>query len=732
MVTKTLQSPSNLLWLTMQLSDAGEFTYSLRWGNQEVLAPSRLGLQLQNQPPLQSGLELQHTLFRNFNETWENPLGEARLNHNQYNEATLYLSEKAGNRRLLTLRFRIFDDGLAFRYEIPAQPSLNYQNLVIADELTEFNFDRRARLWQIPAYQKDRYEYVYTEVALPELGAPIHTPATLVLPSGLTVAVHEAALYNYGAMNLRRAADNSGSHVALESEITPRADGAKAVVDLPFTTPWRTILVGQSPLDLVTNRMILNLNAPPRGNFSWVRPLKFMGIWWALFVNEWTWAPGPRHGATTAHTKQYLDFCAENGIGGLLVEGWNNGWEGDWLQNGATTNFTQPQPDFDLPAVAAYARSKGVALIGHHETVGFVDNYERQLEAAYAYYAEHGIHYIKPGYANARMRINGREEFHHCQLGVKHYQRALELAAKYQIMLDVHEPIKGTGIERTWPNLLTREGARGQEYAGGYLPPEHMCILPFTRLLAGAFDNTPGIFDITNPARRLDSTLARQLAYYVIVYSGMQMLADRPKFYAADFTNEALGTPEPPERQQELANRQFRAAFAFLKAVPVIWEQTVPLLGEIGQYYVVARQARRGTNQFGMVESGHAVAGTAAGVATAAPSVDTAEGGTRFEPGARFESGAGAVAGAPAVEKAGDWYIGGVTNAAGRALKFKLDFLDPGATYQLTLYADAPDADHLSNPLAMQIHTCTVQANDELNVWLAPGGGFAARLQKLQ
>ena len=648
MVTKTLQSPSNLLWLTMQLSDAGEFTYSLRWGNQEVLAPSRLGLQLQNQPPLQSGLELQHTLFRNFNETWENPLGEARLNHNQYNEATLYLSEKAGNRRLLNLRFRIFDDGLAFRYEIPAQPSLNYQNLVIADELTEFNFDRRARLWQIPAYQKDRYEYVYTEVALPELGAPIHTPATLVLPSGLTVALHEAALYNYGAMNLRRAADNSGSHVALESEITPRADGAKAVVDLPFTTPWRTILVGQSPLDLVTNRMVLNL------------------------------------------------FCAENGIGGLLVEGWNNGWEGDWLQNGATTNFTQPQPDFDLPAVAAYARSKGVALIGHHETVGFVDNYERQLEAAYAYYAEHGIHYIKPGYANARMRINGREEFHHCQLGVKHYQRALELAAKYQIMLDVHEPIKGTGIERTWPNLLTREGARGQEYAGGYLPPEHMCILPFTRLLAGAFDNTPGIFDITNPARRLDSTLARQLAYYIIVYSGMQMLADRPKFYAADFTNEALGTPEPPERQQELAGYNFREAFAFLKAVPVIWEQTVPLLGEIGQYYVVARQARRGTNQFGMVEPGHAVAG------------------------------------APAVEDAGDWYIGGVTNAAGRALKFKLDFLDPGATYQLTLYADAPDADHLSNPLAMQIHTCTVQASDELNVWLAPGGGFAARLQKLQ
>ena len=247
-----------------------------------------------------------------------------------------------------------------------------------------------------------------------------------------------------------------------------------------------------------------------------------------------------------------------------------------------------------------------------------------------------------------------------------------------------------------------------------------MCILPFTRLLAGAFDNTPGIFDITNPARRLDSTLARQLAYYVIVYSGMQMLADRPKFYAADFTNEALGTPEPPERQQELAGYNFREAFAFLKAVPVIWEQTVPLLGEIGQYYVVARQARRGTNQFGMVESGHDVAGTAAGVDTAAPGAGVAE------------SGAGAVAGAPAVEKAGDWYIGGITNAAGRALKFKLDFLDPGTTYQLTLYADAPDADHLSNPLAMQIHTCTVQASDELNVWLAPGGGFAARLQKLQ
>ena len=663
-----------LLDLAVELNAAGELTYGLSRGGQEVVANSRLGLRLQNQPDLNANFELHRAMFRNCDETWENPLGEARLNHNQYNEAVFYLSERAANRRLLTLRFRLFDEGLAFRYEIPAQPSLNYRDLVITDELTEFNFATSARIWQIPAYQKDRYEYVYTDVNLAELSYPVHTPATLTLPNGLVVALHEAALYNYGSMNLARAASPDVGHVTLRAEITPRSDGIKAVVDLPFATPWRVLLVGQSPLDLITNRMVLNLNDPPRGDFSWVKPLKFMGIWWALFVGEWTWAPGPRHGATTAHTEQYIDFCAENGIAGLLVEGWNNGWEGDWLQNGATTNFTQPQPDFDLPSVATYARQHGVELIGHHETVGYVDNYEQQLEAAYAYYAENGIHYVKPGYANARMRINGREEFHHCQLGVKHYQRALELAAKYQIMLDVHEPIKGTGIERTWPNLLTREGARGQEYAGGYLPPEHMCTLPFTRLLAGAFDNTPGIFDITNPARRLDSTLARQLAYYVIVYSGMQMLADRPKFYAADFTNAALGTPEPKERQREFANCKFREAFAFIKDVPVIWEQTVPLLGEIGHYYVVARQARAADGD--------------------------------------------------------DWYLGGVTDSAGRVLKLRFDFLEAGTTYRLTLYSDSLDADHVANPLAMEISTQTVQNDSELGVWLAPGGGFAARLQK--
>lgn len=674
MITKSLNSPGEVLTLTFQLSDQGEASYSLARRGQEVVANSRLGMVLQNQPPLTTGFELQRAFFRNRDEVWENPLGEARLNRNCYHEATFYLSEKAGGRRLLTLRFRLFDEGLALRYELPAQPSLNYQDLIISDELTEFNFDRRTRIWQIPAYQKDRYEYVYTEVALPELEPAIHTPATLVLPNGLTVAVHEAALYNYGAMNLRQTSATE-HYIALRSEITPRSDGAKAVVDLPFATPWRVIMVGTSPLDLVTNRMVLNLNDPPRGDFSWVKPLKFMGIWWALFVNEWTWAPGLRHGATTAHTEQYIDFCAENGIGGLLVEGWNNGWEGDWLQNGATTNFTQPQPDFDLPRVAAYARERQVNLIGHHETVGFVDNYERQLEAAYAYYAQNGIHYIKPGYANARMHINGREEFHHSQLGVRHYQRALELAAKYQIMLDVHEPIKGTGIERTWPNLLTREGARGQEYAGGYLPPEHMCSLPFTRLLAGAFDNTPGIFDITNPARRLDSTLARQLAYYVIVYSGMQMLADRPKFYTGNFHDERLGTPESPERQQEFAHVKLREGFAFLRDVPVIWEQTVPLLGEIGQYYVVARQAR------------------------------AADG--------------------------GDWYVGGVTDSRGRALTFGLDFLAPNSNYRLTLYADARDADHLSNPLATEISSTIVRPGDQLSVWLAPGGGFAARITRL-
>lgn len=617
----------------------GRVGYNVYADGSEIVGDSRLGLALCGEKFLGEGMMLVRVHERDCDETWEAQWGEQREIRNNYHEVAFYLMERAGDRRIMTVRIRVFDEGVALRYELPAQPK--FRRVVVADECTEFNVNVDSGVWQIPAYQPDRYEYNYTRVPVRDLRGSVHTPATFELASGKILAIHEAALYDYGAMTLKR------DGYVLRSDITPLSDGTRAKVELPFNTPWRVLMVGDSPLDLVTNRMILNLNEPCSGDFSWVRPLKFLGIWWAMFVGEWTWAPGERHGATTEHALEYIDACAELGVPGLLVEGWNNGWEGDWLENGAYSDFTRPMPDYDLPRIAAYAREKGVELIAHHETVGFVDNYEKQLEAAYKYAAENGIKYIKSGYAGSRMTIHERKEFHHSQVGVRHYQRAVELAAKYGIMLDVHEPIKGTGTERTWPNMLTREGARGQEYEGGALAPSHACILPFTRLLAGGMDYTSGIFDIENSVKRLASTLARQLAYFVTIPSAMQMAADRPRFYRDKF----------PE------------AFRFIHDVPVSWAKTVPLCGEIGQYYVVARQD--------------------------------------------YDSD--------------DWYIGGVTNEDAREVELVLDFLGEGE-WRAEIYRDGETAHYRENPLAIEIEREEVTARTKMLVRMACGGGFAIRL----
>lgn len=547
----------------------GKISYQLEKGQKILVKESNLGLSIAGEAPLDKSLSLIRTQRHSFDETWEPIYGETQSIRNHYNETTFYLAEKNGAKRLLVLRFRLFDDGLGFRYEIPVQPK--FQQITITDELTEFNINPNSYAWSIPAYQPDRYEYNYERKPIYELKNSVHTPLTIEDTSGSFLSLHEAALYNYGSMTLKL-----DEKIRLKSDITPLSDGTRAHVLLPFNSPWRVIMVGDSELDLLSNKIVLNLNDPPKSDFSWVHPLKFMGIWWAMFVGEWTWAPGERHGATTEHAIAYLDACKRLNIDGLLIEGWNNGWEGNWLLAGADSNFTKPMPDFDLPKVTDYAHQLGVELIGHHETVGFVDNYEAQIEAAYQYYSDHGIKYIKPGYSGSMMTINGKKEFHHSQIGVKHYQKALELAAKYHIMLDVHEPIKGTGIERTWPNILTREGARGQEYEGGALSPSHVCIIPFTRLLAGGMDYTSGIFDVTNNVKRLASTLTRQLAYYIIIYSGMQMAADRPVFYE--------------EKYPDL--------FRFIQAVPLSFSQTVPLAGHIGQYLVLARKDRTSDNWF--------------------------------------------------------------------------------------------------------------------------------------
>lgn len=639
---QTISSPNGRIKCLIKIK-LGEITYFVKKDDKIILRESRLGLNLQGERPLNQGFMLVRTQEKQFDEAWTTIVGEQRVIRNCYHEVAFYLAETTNNGRLITVRFRVFDDGVAFRYEIPPQP--RFQRLIISDELTEFNVDANSSAWRIPAYQPDRYEYNYEKRPVYALASSVHTPLTIETPLGHTISIHEAALYDYGSMTLKLNSKNG-----LQSDITPLSDGMRAYVDLPFNTPWRVIMIADSPIELITNRIVLNLNDPPKQDFSWVKPIKFLGIWWAMFVGEWTWAQGERHGASTEHAIEYLDAAKRLNLDAVLMEGWNDGWEGDWLQNGAITNFTKPVDDLDLTVVANHARSIGVNLIGHNETVGFIDNYERQMEDAYRFYVEHGINYLKTGYAGSMMTIQGRKEFHHSQAGVRHYQKSVELAAKYHICLDIHEPIKGTGIERTWPNLLTREGARGQEYEGGAISPSHATILPFTRLLAGGMDYTSGIFDVSNVAKRLASTLARQLAYFVTIFSGMQMAADRPRFY-------------------EEVNP---AAYEFIRHVPVNWELTVPLLGKIGEYYVVARKDRASE----------------------------------------------------------DWYIGGVTNEEAHRVRLNLDFLDESTQYTVEIYRDSDTAHYRDNQLGIVIETRKITKSDYLDLWMAPGGGFAVRIIK--
>ena len=636
-----IKSPNNRVVATFML-DHGQISYFVKKDDKVILRKSRLGLSLKEASPLVDGFSVVRAYSRGIDDTWKAEWGEQHTIRNNCNETAIYLEEVEKPSRLLTIRFRVYDDGVAFRYEIPAQPEM--ERMVISDELTEFSVDTNSRSWSIPAYQPDRYEYDYIEHPVHTLAESVHTPLTIQTPTNHFIAIHEAALYNYGGMTLKL------NGTSLKADITPLSDGMRAYVELPFSTPWRMIIIGQNELDLTVSRMMLNLNDPPREDFSWVEPTKFLGIWWAMYVGEWTWAPGERHGATTEHAMQYIDSCKNLGIHALLIEGWNDGWEGDWLENGVSNKFMQATPDFDMQIVADYGHANGVELVGHHETVGFIDNYESQLEDSYKYLKRYGIRYLKSGYAGSKMTINGRREYHHSQLGVLHYQRALELAAKYRIMLDVHEPIKSTGIERTWPNLLTREGARGQEYEGGALAPSHACYLPFTRLLAGGMDYTSGILDVSNFAKRMATTITRQLAYYITIYSAMQMAADRPQFYEV----------------------QYPDLWEFIRDVPVRWERTVPLLGEIGKYYVVARQEWDGK----------------------------------------------------------DWYVGGVTNEEGRKVELYIDFLEPQANYTATIYRDSEDAHYRDHQLGYVIEEKVLRQGDRLEMYIAPGGGFAIKLHK--
>lgn len=566
----TINSPDFKLQLIFDLKE-GKPVYSVTRNGKPLLHESPLGFKLLNVPALDSGFILLDEEINSYNETWEQPWGEVKTIENRYNELKIYLQEKEGLQRKINIIFRLFNGGLGFRYEFPEQESLN--QFQITEEKTRFVLSANDTAWWIPAYMPERYEYIYRSTPIGEMDT-VHTPLTVKTSNGLFLSFHEAALYDFPSYTLYPADTNT-----LVLDLVPWKNGIKAYVETPFLTPWRTVQIAEQPGDLVTNYLILNLNDTCKlDDISWIKPAKYIGIWWGMHIGKYTWGSGPNHGATTQNTMKYIDFAAENGFGGVLVEGWNQGWDGNWIANGAIFNFTKSYPDFDLRKLADYAKEKGVDLIGHHETSSHIENYESQMEAAYQLYEDLDIHYLKTGYVGKKL-FNG--EWHHGQYGVRHYQKSVELAAKHHIILDVHESVKDCGLRRTWPNLMTREGARGMEWNAwgpdGGNPPDHIPTLAFTRLLAGPMDYTPGIFDIEiplKPKNRVNTTLAKQLAYYVIIYSPLQMAADLPENYSNN------------------------PAFQFIKDVPCDWEETIVLNGAIGDYVTIVRKDRASSDWF--------------------------------------------------------------------------------------------------------------------------------------
>ncbi len=581
-VIQSLTSPDGSLEVAFALDD-GVPSYSVTRFGGELVRKSRLGFLLEGAPSLDGNFELSSASRCSLTQKWEQPWGEKREIDNTYNELRIVLQQQDDLGRELVIEFRVYDDGVGFRYEWPEQPNL--KELVIQDELTEFALAEDCSVWSIPAYEPEHYEYLYKKTKVSEINKA-HTPATFETAESISLSIHEAALVDFASMSL---VGNGTS--TLKADLAPWSDGVKVRATVPHRSPWRTIQVGDNPGELITSHLILNLNEPCQlADTSWIKPGKYIGIWWEMHLGQSTWGSGEKHGATTANTKRYIDFAADNGFDGVLVEGWNKGWDGDWTKHGDGFRFTEPYPDFDLPALAHYAESKGVHLIGHHETGGAVPNYERQMNEALKLYESLGVTALKTGYVNwsqglQRIDDAGKPagEWHYGQYMVRHHQHVIEQTAKHKIMLDVHEPVKPTGLCRTYPNLMSGEGARGQEYnawsADGGNPPEHETILPFTRLLAGPMDFTPGIFDVTyeelRPNNRVNTTLARQLALYVVIYSPLQMAADLPENY--------LAHPD---------------AFQFIRDVPTDWEDTRVLDARIGDYVTIARKARDGDDWF--------------------------------------------------------------------------------------------------------------------------------------
>ena len=574
----SVESPGKVLKVSLVL-DGGTARYRVERLGDTVVEDSKLGFALRD-----GRLDRDFTLLgqqrRSVDDTWEQPWGERRLTRNHFNELIVQLAETTGSKRRLDVVFRVYDDGLGFRYVFPEQPNL--REAIIDDELTEFAIAQDSTAWWIPAGEPIHYEYLYQRTPLREVPL-VHTPMTLRSRDGLHVAIHEAALVDYAGMWLRH---SEGQR--LRAQLAPSAEGWKVRRTLPFATPWRTLQIADRAGGLVESDLILNLNEPNAlGDVSWVKPAKYLGVWWSMHLDNESWATGPKHAATTAKTKKVIDFAAAHGFRGVLVEGWNPGWDGMWVGNGYDFDFTRATPDFDIEALSAYGLKKGVHLIGHHETGCAIEHYEAQLDAALDLYARLGVDQFKTGYVCDDGQVDRRNptggplwrEWHDGQFMARHHLKVVQEAARRHLSVNPHEPIKDTGLRRTYPNWISREGARGMEYnAWGQPPnpPEHEVNLVFTRMLAGPMDYTPGILSLKGRhGQAIPSTLARQLALYVVLYSPIQMAADLPEHYL-----------------------QHREAFRFIEGVAVDWEQSRVLDGEVGDYVTIVRRDRNSRDWF--------------------------------------------------------------------------------------------------------------------------------------
>ncbi len=690
-----VSSPSGVVKLEFSLSSKGEPTYQVWYKNKELIKPSKLGLELiasgnveygaeinrdkDPQTSLYDGFSLSDIQNSSFDETWEPVWGETKTIRNHYNELAVTLTQKATD-RIMLVRFRVFDDGVGFRYEFPEQKELVY--FVVKEELTQFAMTGDHTAFWIPGdYDTQEYDYHTSKLSeirginqsgrqdnLSQTGfsdTGVQTSLQLKTADNIYINLHEAALINYGAMHLNLDDEN----FIFQSWITPDANGAKGYLQAPATIPWRTIIVSDDARDILASDITLNLNEPSKiEDTSWIKPMKYIGVWWEMITgkSEWSYThdvpsvhigktdfsklkPHGRHGATTENVKKYIDFASKHGFDGVLVEGWNIGWE-DWYGNSKdyVFDFLTPYPDFDIDEVHRYAKSKGVKMVMHHESSSSIRNYERHMDKAYQLMNKYDYPAVKSGYVGD---IVPRGENHYSQWINNHYQYAIEKAAEYKIMVNAHEAVRPTGICRTWPNLIGNESARGTEYqAFGGSKPNHVTVLPFTRLIGGPMDYTPGVFEMdiskANPNNHsyCNSTIANQLALYVTMSSPLQMAADLPENYD-----------------------RFLDAFQFIKDVALDWDESIYLEAEPGEYVTVARK-EKGTD---------------------------------------------------------NWFVGNTSGNDKFTSNVSFDFLDAGKQYVATIYADAKDAHYRNNSQAYTIRKVVVTNKSKLKQVSAPGGGYA-------